>query len=131
MNHILDTSVLVAFWRKCRAGLRRELTTAVAQSWARNLMRLYENPAIVTPVSVEFLAGVCDGRELRATQAFLNEIPCADAGSIPKRDWQEAIRVAQRIPRKPHPRQMGDCLIRAIANRLKHQVVTIDRKFAE
>jgi predicted nucleic acid-binding protein len=44
-------------------------------------------------------------------------------------DWQEAIRIASRVPRSPAPRQLGDCLIRAIAHRLKYEVFTSDMNF--
>lgn len=126
---VLDTSVLIRWWRICRDRTRGELTPARVRGWARELIAFHESDAIVTPVYLELIAGVRDRQELHLTQVFLNEFRCIDEGHIPQQDWQEALRLAQRIPRDAKPRQLGDCLIRAIANRLKHQVVTYDGSF--
>ena len=50
-------------------------------------------------------------------------------GNVTTADWQEAIRIARRVPRNRKPRQLGDCLIRAIANRLRYKVETLDADF--
>jgi len=44
-------------------------------------------------------------------------------------DWEEAVRLAQRVSRVPVPRDLGDCLIRAIADRLRFQVFSLDESF--
>jgi predicted nucleic acid-binding protein len=126
---VLDTSVLIRWWKVCRARTRVELTPALVRGWARELIAFYKTDAIVTPVYLEMIAGVTDQEELRLTRAFLGEFRCIDEGHIPQQDWQEALRLAQRVPRDAKPRQLGDCLIRAIANRLKHKVTTHDTSF--
>ena len=126
----LDTSVLIRHWRNCRAKARGPLTITAVQTWARTLIRLYESDAIVTPVYIEMIAGVTNRQELRLTLAFLEEFRCIDARRIPQQDWDQTIRLAQRIPRTSSPRQLGDCLIHAICKRLRYQVATFDTRFA-
>jgi predicted nucleic acid-binding protein len=128
---ILDTSILIHFWRRRRrrSRARGAVTPAVVRGWAQGLIELRQTDAIVTPVYVEMIAGVTDRRELKLTQAFLDEFRQLDGGMIPEQDWREAVRLAQRVPRDSRPRQLGDCLIRAIANRLKHVVETLDSGF--
>ncbi len=126
---ILDTSVLIDYWRRCRKSERRELTPSTVRSWARQLISLRRTNVIVTPVLVEMLAGVSDQKELRLTRAFLSAFRCLEDGEIPIRDWQEAVRLAQRVPSDGKPRHLGDCLIRAIANRFRYRVDTHDKDF--
>jgi len=78
---------------------------------------------------IEMVGGITSRRELELTKAFLGVFTCIDQKRIPASDWQEAIRLAQRVPRDRRPRQLGDCLIRAIANRLKYNVLTFDTGF--
>jgi predicted nucleic acid-binding protein len=126
---LLDTSILIGFWRHSRKRLRGDLTPEVAQDWAKRLITLRKTNVIVTPVYVEVIAGVTNRDELRATQAFLAEFRCIDNAVISPADWQETIRMAQRVPRDSKPRQLGDCLIRAIADRLNYEVATVDSGF--
>jgi predicted nucleic acid-binding protein len=102
----------------------------LVKTWARKLIELYESDAIVTPVYVEMIAGVSNQRELQLTVTFLKEFRCIDEKRIPKQDWHEAIRLAQRIPRTGSSRQLGDRLIHAICKRLNHQIATHDTRFA-
>ncbi len=127
---VLDTSVLIRHWLNRRGRMRGEVTVAVVKRWARELIELERSDAIVTPVYVEMIAGVSDKRDLLLTKAFLNEFRCIDAGLIPEQDWRETVRLAQRVPHDSKPRQLGDCLVRAIANRLKYNVTTFDTGFA-
>ncbi len=85
--------------------------------------------AIVTPVVVEFVAGARKSRELELFRAFLACFDVIDRGQILPADWQAARRVAERIPRDGKPRQLGDCLIRAIARRLNYEIDTADQTF--
>jgi predicted nucleic acid-binding protein len=128
-RRILDTSILIAYWRQRRSGSRREITPRDVARWAKDLIDLYRTDAIVTPVYVELLAGITDRYELRLTQTFLASFRCVDGGNITPADWQDAIRLAQRVPRNRKPRQLGDCLIRAVANRLRYGVETLDQDF--
>jgi predicted nucleic acid-binding protein len=128
---ILDTSVLISWWRQCRRGRQlADLVEADVVRWATQLAERRQTDAIVTPVYLEMIGGTVDRRELRLTQAFLACFRCVDERRIPPTDWAEALRLAQRIPRKPRPRDLGDCLIRAIANRLNYGVITHDTGFA-
>jgi predicted nucleic acid-binding protein len=125
---ILDTSILIAYWKRACAN-NKIVTSENAQAWAKELIKAYKTDAIVTPIYVEFLAGVQSGEQLRLSQAFLNPFRCVDERRILPQDWDEAIRLAQRIPRGGKPRHLGDCLIRAIANRLRYGVKTDDSGF--
>jgi predicted nucleic acid-binding protein len=128
-KEVLDTSVLIRHWRRCRAAMRGPVTPAVVRGWAESLIRQRKTDAIVTPVYVEMLAGATSAEELRLTRAFLEKFRRIDGGRIPEGDWAEAIRLAQRVPRDAKPRQLGDCLIRAIAKRLRYTVFTHDAGF--
>lgn len=128
-KQVLDTSILIAHWHTCRTAARGMITPAVVRWWAESLIRLRETDAIVTPVYVEMLAGVTSAEECRLTRAFLEKFHRIDGGRIPEEDWAEAIRLAQRVPRNAKPRQLGDCLIRAIADRLNYAVFTLDSSF--
>lgn len=116
-----------------------------AKQWAEELIRNKDTNAIVSPVEIEVLAGVRDAHDLELTEAFLSRFRVVDEGNVPQGDWDEAKRIAKRVvkydrevPRKhrhreraKHPRtgarQLGDCLITAIALRLGYVVLTDDR----
>ena len=104
-------------------------TPSDARHWAKQTIELYDTNAIVTPVYVEMVAGVSDKHELELTHAFLAQFDSIDKGKISQADWEEAIRIAQRVPRNRKPRHLGDCLIRALANRLRYKVETLDDDF--
>jgi hypothetical protein len=74
-------------------------------------------------------AGVTSADELKLTQAYLAPFEIADAGKIPKGDWDEARNMAQRVAATGGKRQLGVCLVRAIAKRLGCEVLTVDRGF--
>lgn len=82
--------------------------------------------AIITPVQIEFLGGVCDGHELRLAEAFLDEFKLVDGGDVRREDWERARQLARRIPRNRRARHLADCLIRAIADRLRYEVLSSD-----
>jgi predicted nucleic acid-binding protein len=84
---------------------------------------------LVTPVVIEFLAGVRGRHELELADKFLSEFAVLDDGNVVPSDWQEARRLARRVPQDGTRRQLGDCLIRAIANRLRADVLTLDEDF--
>lgn len=129
---ILDTSVLIHWWHERRRGrFVGNLRESDVVGWAARLAIRYDTDAIVTPVYIEMIGGTIDRREFRLTRAFLGWFRCIDERRILPIDWEDAVRLAQRIPRQPRPRDLGDCLIRAIANRLKYDVLTFDSGFAE
>ena len=84
---------------------------------------------IAMPVVVEFLAGIQSSHELDLARAYLEEFDVIDKGDIPKGDWEEARRLAQRVPPDGSPRQLGDCLLRAIAIRFRCDVDSRDKRF--
>ncbi len=103
---------------------------ADVQRWAQELIDLYDTDAIVTPVYVEMVGGATSRQQLELTKAYLSEFECIDAKVVTPADWVETIRLDQRVPARARPRDLGDCLIRAIANRLRHDVMTFDTGFA-
>jgi len=105
---ILDTSILISGWRLCRQGRPLvEIRQSEVVRWATRLADRNNTDALVTPVYMEMIAGTVDRRELLLTRAFLNCFRCVDERRILPTDWEEAIRLAQRIPRKPRPRDLA------------------------
>ncbi len=129
-RRVLDTNILVSYWGYRRQGRRYEdIQTSDARSWAQALIKFYRGDAIVTPIYIEYLAGQPTARAVGLAEAYLGEFEVIDQGSILDEDWEDAIRIARRIPPLGNLRQMGDCLIRAICNRLNHEVISTDSGF--
>jgi predicted nucleic acid-binding protein len=125
----LDASVLITHWHsRCVPPLRAR-QPAEARKWAKELIKLRKSDAIVTPVYLEFICGVTSVHELNLARAYLAEFRLVDDGRILAEDWEDAQRLAARVPRDGTRRQLGDCLIRAIANRLRYDVDTFDAAF--
>jgi len=124
---VLDTSVLIAHWRH-RKG-QALTSTKKAALLAKDLIRFQQIKSIFTPTYIEFVCGVPSQRELQLARSFLAEFDIVDLGQVSKQDWLEARRLAERVPRSGKKRQLGDCLIRAIANRLRYDVATLDASF--
>jgi len=127
-RRILDTNVLIGHWRRCRAQTNHP-TADNAERWGEELVRLYNSNLIVTPVRLEFLAGTRSAEELQLADAYLLQFFLADEGRIAEEDWKGAERLSRRVPRDGSPRHLGDCLIRAIANRLRLEVFSLDSSF--
>ncbi len=73
-RQILDTSVLISFW-KLRAKKRKTVPNLVdAEKWAKELIALRRTDLIVTPVFLEFVAGAKNREELELYKAFSNAI---------------------------------------------------------
>jgi len=116
-----------------------------AEEWAVRLIKNKATNAIVSPVRIEVLAGVRDTFDREITEAFLAKFALIDERKIPVADWLEAERIAKRVvtsdrevPRRQRrrepqsrpqteSRQLGYCLILAIANRLNYEVVSNDK----
>jgi predicted nucleic acid-binding protein len=128
-KRVLDTGCLIAHWNRRKSSKPGQPSVADVEGWARELAAMHQAKAIVTPVYVEFLAGTRLSSEQRLAEAFLAQFDNIDGGNIPKQDWDETLRIVKRIPPTGKPRQLGDCLIRAIANCLNHSVVTPDAGF--
>jgi len=92
---ILDTSILINHWQRCRTGRSTDrISESDAEGWAKELIRIEDSNAIVTPVLLEFLCGVRDKREMILARAFLGVFRCLDSGKTLVSDWREAWRLA-------------------------------------
>ena len=126
-QRILDTNVLISFWWKCwNERSRDERTAKGVRNWARDLIKARNSNSVVSPVVVEFIAGSKNNKDLLLLRAFIEEFDIVDAGVIPREDWQAAKLRAERIPRNGKRRDLGDCLILAIADRLHMDVDSLD-----
>lgn len=124
---VLDTSVLIRHWRNCRVGQPLiDVNPVQAEEWARKLIQIEQADSIVTPVYLEFVSGARDRTELHLARAYLKPFSILDRGTITAADWNEARRLAERIPPSGRPRDLGDCLIKAVATRLGFEVRTFD-----
>src|SRR5438874_6386477 len=113
---VLDSALLIAHWNRCRQGPLDQYSEADVAGWARKLITIERSSAVVTPVVLELVCGATSKHGLRLTRAYLREFKVIDKGTILDEDWEEAQRLAGRVPRSGKPRDLGDCLIRAIAN---------------
>ena len=129
-RRILDTNVLINHWGREFSKTRPStLTLKDARRSAEKLIELQSSNTILTPVYLEFLCGKGSEHEVTLAKAFLSKFEIADGGRILDQDWQNAKRIAARVPRDGLRRQMGDCLIRAICDRLKLEVFTFEKRF--
>ncbi len=125
-RRILDTNLLVAHWRMSWRELRKkEPTPVLARRWAQQLIHLRQTEWIELPVRLEFLAGRRTEEPIEVVQAYLGEFALADEGIVLPDDWRGAENYANRILSN-RPRDLGDCLILAIADRLGFDIDTFD-----
>jgi len=124
---ILDTNILINEFRRRRELLNRVAQPNDCERWARDLIEFRRTDAIVQPVYVEFLCGARDAYELALYDAFLKPFLRANGGVVLAVDWELAERYARRPGRRGRARDLADCLIRSIADRLRREVVTDDR----
>src|SRR3954451_8619131 len=128
---VLDSEVLIRQLRGRYTRPRRRHSPKDATGWAEELIKTHAADAIVTPVYIEVPAGTRDRHDLWITRAFLGRFRCIDRGDVPASDWHAAVGMAGRIPADGKARDLGDCLIRAIANRFDYDVQTGNRNFPE
>ena len=124
-KRILDTNRLIDQFHSLRPYATKKAKDA--SSCADELIDLYETNAIVSPIEIEFIAGVVDRHEMDLTIAFLERFQIVDKRQVMPEDWLEARRIAKHIGPDANRRDFGDCLIVAIANRLNYEVSTNDR----
>ncbi|MBX6313108.1 MAG: type II toxin-antitoxin system VapC family toxin [Isosphaeraceae bacterium] len=124
-KRVLDTNILITHFHLLRPLDGKG--PGEAEDWARALIRDKASDAIVSPVEVEFLCGVLDEHERELREAYLRPFKVIDEHRTLPQDWQEARRLAKHPGFQASPRDLGDCLIVAIAERLKHVVVTLDK----
>lgn len=131
-QRVLDTNILINHWGYRRTRARRtiaQLTVDVAVQWGHELESIRGSNLILTPICIEYLCGRRSPHEMDLAKAFLSAFHVADEGRIFDEDWEQALRIASRIPRDGAYRQLGDCLIRAISRRLRLDVDTDDARF--
>lgn len=128
-RRVLDTQVLISHWHTCHAQNAGTPKVTDSEAWAKTLIEIFSTDVIVTPVYLEFVAGTRSTAELGAARAYLAQFRILDQGKILDRDWVEARRLAERVPRDGKPRHLGDCLIKAIANRFRYEVFSTDQGF--
>lgn len=126
---VLDTNVLISFWKRNQAQLKAIPSPAVAREWGEWLAAQHEQSGVLTPIYLEFICGCASAQELAAAEAYLACFDNFDGGRILEIDWQMAERSARRITRDGKPRHLVDCLIAAIARRLKKEVFTLEASF--
>ncbi len=126
----LDTNVLIRHWGDDLGYSRLEqVTPARAVASARRLVTIQRADAIVTPVYIEFICGHATAHSVRLAKAYLGVFEVIDAGRILPGDWDLAKRIAARVGPDGLRRQMGDCLIAALSERLNLEVVTFEKRF--
>ncbi len=123
---IFDTNKLIRQWNRSRVRPLGDHTRADVESWARELIGIHQTDKIVTPVYLEFVGGVVNRHAMDLSRAYLSRFEILDQGRITPEDWATARRLAERIPPTARPRGAVDCLIQAIAIRLKCDVLTDD-----
>jgi predicted nucleic acid-binding protein len=129
-RRVLDTNILINFWAKKASGrASADISARDAVGWARQLIQLHRTNAIITPIYIEYVCGQGDEQWMKLARAYLGEFEIVDAGRILPADWKVATQIAHRILRDRSPRQLGDCIIRAICKRLHLDVLTADRRF--
>jgi predicted nucleic acid-binding protein len=124
-RRILDTCILGDRWRRFKGS-----TPADPRRWAEKLVTLRNASRILPPAELEFLAGIRSEGEMALAEAYLGTFITPPNGQVREEDWLVARNYARRVPRDGKPRQIGDCLIRAVANRLRLDVDTFDTRFA-
>lgn len=128
-RHILDTNILVGHWKKCGGDRLAAMAAADGRDWGRELVDLYDSNLILSPIYIEFICGARNQLEYKTAQAYLAAFTVLDEWNVTPDDLREARRLAQRIPRDGRPRQLGDCLIRAMASRFGADVKTLENRF--
>jgi predicted nucleic acid-binding protein len=131
-RRVLDTNILINFWNtKVRGKRLRDFKRADAMRWGNELIKLQGTDAILTPIYLEYVCGEGHAHAVTLARAYLQPFDLVDEGRILEQDWDEAKRIAQRVLPDNSPRQMGDCLIRAICKRLHIEIFTADRRFPD
>lgn len=124
-KRLFDTNILIADFHQIRPFAGK--TPGDAEERAKRLIKDREADAILSPVVVEFLCGVLDQHERLLREGYLRPFRVVDELRTLPQDWKEAQRIAKHPGFKPRPRDLGDCLIIAVAGRIHYEVLTYDR----
>jgi predicted nucleic acid-binding protein len=125
-KRLLDSNVLYPYYRTQRRSTLQP-SLAIARQWAQEYAATIGYGVIATPIYLEFLCGVTDREEMKLAIAFLDGFENIDGGRVSEQDWHRAQNYAKRIRENRKTRQVTDCLIRAIADRLNCELLTNDR----
>ena len=118
LRRVLDTNVLS--WISAAFNPTPQRGPQDARDRARLLIKDKNTDAILSAIEVEFLVGVVDRHEMELAEAYLAEFQVIDENNTLPQDWEEARRVARHIGHHATPRDLGDCLIIAICERLHY-----------
>jgi len=72
---------LIRHWHECGGHSPAGRSASDAAEWARTLIAIHDSDAIVTPVYVEFVAGVTNRAELELTRAYPPNSACSTAAT--------------------------------------------------
>lgn len=125
---LFDTNYLVTHWNKFPE--KQEQTESSMREWAQKLIEQHQTPYVCTPVLIEMYAGTVDSKDLALHKAYLAEFRAIDDQNIPPVVWREALRISKRINpnRSTKRRHFADCLIKAIADHFRYEVLTNDQE---
>lgn len=129
-RRVLDTNILINHWGDATRGLRvRHLRREHAVRFGRHLANLRDADSILTPIYLEYVCGRGSAHEVALARSYLSVFKIADGANVLPADWVEARRIAERVPHDGLRRQLGDCLIRALCNRLHLELLTAEKRF--
>jgi predicted nucleic acid-binding protein len=129
-TRVLDTNILINHWRRHFSQInRKQINRDDAKECGRSLIKHQGSHAILTPIYLEFICGMNSAAEVDLARHYLGQFKIMDGGLIQRTDWETAKNYAARVPRGGSRRQMGDCLIRAVCDRLRLDILTADRGF--
>jgi predicted nucleic acid-binding protein len=121
----LDTNILINHFLRLRPLGNK--TVRDAEAWAHALISERSANVILSPMVIEFLCGILDQNEVDLREAYLKPFLVMDRQRITVGDWREARRIAKYAGAQAKRRSLGDCLITAIADRLKLEIISEDQ----
>jgi hypothetical protein len=113
-----------------RAKQKRFANKKEIDRWAKDLIRLEDSNAILSPIRLEIMGGVQNRNEYLQMERYLSHFTVIDEGRILPEDWKQAEHI-HLLEIEKRGRTLGplDSLIKAIANRLGHEVRSEDKGF--
>jgi predicted nucleic acid-binding protein len=117
-NRAIDTNILIEIWHGRWPDGKPVRSDESATVEPRKWLRKYPHDGILSPTRLEFLGGTRSKDDLKLADIFLSEFPLFDDGAVLTEDWEEAERLARRVPRSGRSRGAIDCLLVAICRRL-------------
>jgi predicted nucleic acid-binding protein len=124
---VIDTNVLIWLWHGRPPATRPVRSEETADAAATAWLRAHPGDAILTPVRLEFLAGTRDKEEQRLADRFLSHFKVLDGGRVLPDDWKRAEHFVRRVRGTGTARQLVDCLLLAICDRLHAELHTRER----